>query len=146
MSLYCVMSRHFHLQPEPTWEGWDPSSSRSNLPLVRCTTLAYAENVGSQFLSLRQFFCGQNSPLRGYGRLREIGRAHVGGSGRKMQSILSVIAVIGVGSIVAAFIGWRVAISNHRQYWINALSEDALVGGSAGPVLGAAWKAGWVRA
>jgi hypothetical protein len=41
-----------------------------------------------------------------------------------MQFIFSIIAVLGVGSIVAAVISWFVAISNHRQAWINALRED----------------------
>lgn len=41
-----------------------------------------------------------------------------------MQSILSVIAVLGVGSILAAAIGWRISIANHRQAWINALRDD----------------------
>jgi hypothetical protein len=41
-----------------------------------------------------------------------------------MQSILSILAVLGLGSIIAAFISKRVAISNNRQAWINALRED----------------------
>ena len=41
-----------------------------------------------------------------------------------MQSALSFIAVLGVGSIVAALISWFIAISNHRQAWINALRDD----------------------
>ena len=38
--------------------------------------------------------------------------------------ILSFIAVLGIGSIVAALITWRTAISNHRQAWINDLRDD----------------------
>ncbi len=43
-------------------------------------------------------------------------------------SWIPIIAAIGVGSIVAALVGWlsakTVAISNNRQNWINALRED----------------------
>ena len=38
--------------------------------------------------------------------------------------ILSFIAVLGIGSIVAALITWRTAISNYRQAWINDLRDD----------------------
>lgn len=41
-----------------------------------------------------------------------------------MHTVLSFIAVLGIGSVVAALISWRVAISNHRQAWINALRDD----------------------
>ncbi|HEX4371250.1 MAG TPA: hypothetical protein VH019_07875 [Rhizomicrobium sp.] len=41
-----------------------------------------------------------------------------------MGTLTSILAVLGVGSIVAAFIGWRASISNHRQAWINALRDD----------------------
>jgi hypothetical protein len=41
-----------------------------------------------------------------------------------MQSVLSIVAVLGVGSIVAALISWRISISNHRQTWIDALRDD----------------------
>ncbi len=41
-----------------------------------------------------------------------------------MHTVLSIIAVLGVGSIVGGLISWRVAISNHRQAWINALRDD----------------------
>jgi hypothetical protein len=41
-----------------------------------------------------------------------------------MQTILSLLALLGLGSIIAALISWRVAISNHRQAWINALRDD----------------------
>jgi hypothetical protein len=37
---------------------------------------------------------------------------------------LSFLAALGVGSIVAAWIGHRVSISNHRQAWINGLRDD----------------------
>jgi hypothetical protein len=41
---------------------------------------------------------------------------------------IPLIAAFGVGSIVAAIVGWAsaraVAISNHRQNWINGLRED----------------------
>lgn len=42
--------------------------------------------------------------------------------------LLALIAAIGIGSIIAAIVGWwsakAVAISNHRQNWINALRDD----------------------
>src|SRR4051812_30996671 len=41
-----------------------------------------------------------------------------------MDSIVPILAVLGIGSITAAFISWRVAIANHRQAWINALRDD----------------------
>src|SRR5579871_3159172 len=41
-----------------------------------------------------------------------------------MNSILSVVAVLGVGSIVAALISRRTSISNDRQAWIDALRDD----------------------
>jgi hypothetical protein len=41
-----------------------------------------------------------------------------------VQTFLSVVAVLGIGTIVAAIISWKVAISNHRQAWINALRDD----------------------
>lgn len=41
---------------------------------------------------------------------------------------IQLIAAFGVGSIVAAIVGWwgakAVAISNHRQNWINELRND----------------------
>lgn len=41
---------------------------------------------------------------------------------------IALIAAIGIGSIIAAIVGWwsakAVAISNHRQNWINALRDD----------------------
>lgn len=41
-----------------------------------------------------------------------------------MGTFIALIAAIGVGSIISAFIGHHVAISNHRQAWINALRDD----------------------
>jgi hypothetical protein len=41
-----------------------------------------------------------------------------------MQAFLSIIAVLGIGTIVGGLISWRIAISNHRQAWINALRDD----------------------
>ena len=42
--------------------------------------------------------------------------------------VIPLIAAFGFGSIVAAVVGWAsakaVAISNHRQNWINALRDD----------------------
>ena len=38
--------------------------------------------------------------------------------------MIPLIAGIGIGSILAAVIGWFVAISNHRQAWINSLRDD----------------------
>jgi hypothetical protein len=41
---------------------------------------------------------------------------------------IQLIAAFGIGSIVSAIVGWwsakAVAISNHRQSWINALRDD----------------------
>jgi hypothetical protein len=41
---------------------------------------------------------------------------------------ITFIAAFGIGSIMAAIVGWcsakAVAISNHRQNWINALRDD----------------------
>jgi len=49
-------------------------------------------------------------------------------SGTRAQLWVTVIAAVGVGSIMAAAVGWMsskaVAISNHRQNWINALRDD----------------------
>jgi hypothetical protein len=43
-------------------------------------------------------------------------------------SWITLIAAFGVGSVMASFVGWwsakAVAISNHRQNWINALRDD----------------------
>lgn len=47
---------------------------------------------------------------------------------RRAAPWIQLIAAFGVGSIVAAIVGWvgakAVAISNHRQNWINALRDD----------------------
>ena len=41
---------------------------------------------------------------------------------------ITLIAAIGIGTIIASVVGWwsakAVAISNHRQNWINALRDD----------------------
>lgn len=46
-------------------------------------------------------------------------------------SWISVVAAFGIGSVVAAIVGWfsakAVAISNHRQNWINALRDDLAI-------------------
>jgi hypothetical protein len=41
-----------------------------------------------------------------------------------MQIVLSILAILGIGSIVAGLISWRIAVSNFRQSWINALRDD----------------------
>jgi hypothetical protein len=41
-----------------------------------------------------------------------------------MTTLTSLLAVLGIGTIVAAAISWRIAISNYRQAWINALRDD----------------------
>ncbi len=41
-----------------------------------------------------------------------------------MQAILSIVGVLGFGSIVAGLISWRIAILNHEQARINALRDD----------------------
>jgi hypothetical protein len=44
---------------------------------------------------------------------------------------VQLLAAFGFGSVVAALLGWfaakAVAISNHRQNWINALRDDLVV-------------------
>lgn len=40
------------------------------------------------------------------------------------QFLVSLLATLGVGSVVAAWISRTVAIGNHRQLWINALRDD----------------------
>jgi hypothetical protein len=41
---------------------------------------------------------------------------------------LALFAAVGIGTVIAAIVGWfgskAVAISNHRQNWINALRDD----------------------
>jgi hypothetical protein len=39
-------------------------------------------------------------------------------------TFITLIAAIGFGSIISALIGHHVAISGHRQAWINALRDD----------------------
>jgi hypothetical protein len=41
-----------------------------------------------------------------------------------LTSFIAFVAAIGVGTIISAFVGHLVAISNHRQDWINALRDD----------------------
>jgi hypothetical protein len=41
-----------------------------------------------------------------------------------IQTFVAFIAAIGIGSIISAVIGHHIAISNHRQAWINALRDD----------------------
>jgi hypothetical protein len=44
------------------------------------------------------------------------------------ENWISLVAALGIGTVVAATVGWwsakAVAISNHRQNWINALRDD----------------------
>jgi hypothetical protein len=39
-------------------------------------------------------------------------------------TFISLIAAVGIGTIIAAVVSHRTAISNHRQAWINALRND----------------------
>ena len=41
-----------------------------------------------------------------------------------MGTFIALVAAVGVGTILAAVVGHRTAISNHRQAWINGLSDD----------------------
>jgi hypothetical protein len=41
-----------------------------------------------------------------------------------LDTFISLIAAVGIGTIISAFVGHLVAISNHRQAWINALRDD----------------------
>lgn len=41
-----------------------------------------------------------------------------------MTTFIAFLAVIGVGTIIAAFVGHLTAISNFRQAWINTLRND----------------------
>lgn len=41
-----------------------------------------------------------------------------------MNTFIALLAAIGVGTIISAFVGHLIAISNHRQDWINALRDD----------------------
>lgn len=46
------------------------------------------------------------------------------GAWRQMNTFVALLAAIGVGTIISALVGHLVAISNHRQDWINALRDD----------------------
>jgi hypothetical protein len=41
-----------------------------------------------------------------------------------LHTFIAFIAAIGVGTIISAFIGHLVSVSNHRQAWIDALRND----------------------
>jgi hypothetical protein len=41
-----------------------------------------------------------------------------------LDTFIALVAAIGVGTIISAIIGHWVAVSNHRQAWINALRDD----------------------
>ena len=41
-----------------------------------------------------------------------------------MTIFIAFVAAIGVGTIISALVGHLIAISNHRQDWINALRND----------------------
>lgn len=41
-----------------------------------------------------------------------------------MATFIALLAGIGVGSIIAALIGWFVAVAKFRQAWIDALRDD----------------------
>lgn len=41
-----------------------------------------------------------------------------------MGTFIALVAAIGAGTIIAAFVGHLTAISNDRQAWINALRDD----------------------
>jgi hypothetical protein len=45
-------------------------------------------------------------------------------SEHSLTTFIAFVAAIGVGTIISAFVGHLVAISNHRQDWINALRDD----------------------
>ncbi len=40
------------------------------------------------------------------------------------NTFIALVAAVGVGTIISALVGLLVAISNHRQEWINALRDD----------------------
>jgi hypothetical protein len=46
------------------------------------------------------------------------------GDRRETNTFVALLAAIGVGTIISALVGHFVAISNHRQDWINALRDD----------------------
>jgi hypothetical protein len=41
-----------------------------------------------------------------------------------LTTFIAFVAAIGIGTIISALVGHLVAISNHRQDWINALRDD----------------------
>ena len=41
-----------------------------------------------------------------------------------LDTFISLIAAVGVGTVISALVGHLVAVSNHRQAWINALRDD----------------------
>jgi hypothetical protein len=41
-----------------------------------------------------------------------------------LKTFIALLAAIGVGSITASVVGRWVAISNHRQAWVDALRDD----------------------
>jgi hypothetical protein len=41
-----------------------------------------------------------------------------------VKTFIALLAAIGAGTIISALVGHLVAISNHRQDWINALRDD----------------------
>jgi len=45
-------------------------------------------------------------------------------SSQNLKTFIALVAAIGVGTIISAFVGHLIAVSNHRQDWINALRDD----------------------
>jgi hypothetical protein len=41
-----------------------------------------------------------------------------------VKTFIALLAAVGVGTIISALVSHSVAISNHRQDWINALRDD----------------------
>jgi len=41
-----------------------------------------------------------------------------------VRNFITLLAAVGIGTIISALVGHLVAISNHRQDWINALRDD----------------------
>jgi hypothetical protein len=41
-----------------------------------------------------------------------------------VRTFITLLAAVGIGTIISALVGHLVAISNHRQDWINALRDD----------------------
>lgn len=44
--------------------------------------------------------------------------------GANVRTFIALLAAVGIGTIISALVGHLVAISNHRQDWINALRDD----------------------